>query len=86
MQTEGINIDKHFRKNLGLYFMEGLGSDGSVVKGITAVAMCDFTHIVCAVHQYVNDEMLLHTTGMKMAATTTCNTTIFFKADNFSPM
>ena len=29
MQTEGIEIDKHFRKNLG-HFTDGLGSDGSV--------------------------------------------------------
>ena len=33
MQTEGIKIDINFRKKLGLYFMDRLGSDGSVVKG-----------------------------------------------------
>ena len=35
MHTEEINIDEHFHKNLGLYFTDGLGSDGSVVKGLT---------------------------------------------------
>ena len=35
MPTEGIKIHKHFRKNLGLYFTDGFGSDGSVVKGLT---------------------------------------------------
>ena len=34
MQTDGIKIDKHFPKNLGQYFMDGFGSDGSVVKGL----------------------------------------------------
>ena len=34
MQSDGIKIDKHFPKNLGLYYMDGLGSDGSVVKGL----------------------------------------------------
>ena len=34
MQTDGIKIDKHFPKNLGLYFMDGFGSDGTVVKGV----------------------------------------------------
>ena len=34
MPTEGIKIEKHFRKNLGLYFTDGFRSDGSVVKGI----------------------------------------------------
>ena len=33
MQTDGIKIDKHFPKNLGQYFMDGFGSDGTVVKG-----------------------------------------------------
>ena len=32
LQTEGIKIDKHFCQNLGLYLMDELGSDGSVVK------------------------------------------------------
>ena len=32
MPTEGIKIEKYFRKNLGQYFMDGFGSDGSVVK------------------------------------------------------
>ena len=36
MQTKEIKIDKHFRKNLGLYFTDGLGSDGSIVKGLIA--------------------------------------------------
>ena len=34
LQTEGIKIDKHFRKNLGVYFTDGLGSDGCVAKGL----------------------------------------------------
>ena len=34
MPTEGIKIEKHFCKNLGLYFTNGFGSDGSVVKGL----------------------------------------------------
>ena len=33
MKTEGIEIDKHFPKKLGQHFTDGLGSDGSVVKG-----------------------------------------------------
>ena len=33
MQTDGIKIDKHFPKNLGQYFTDGFGSDGSAVKG-----------------------------------------------------
>ena len=35
MPIEGIKIEKHFRKNLGLYFTDGFGSDGNVVKGLT---------------------------------------------------
>ena len=35
MPIEGIKIEKHFRKNLGLCFTDGFGSDGSVVKGLT---------------------------------------------------
>ena len=35
MQTDGIKIDKHFPKNLGQYFMDGFGSDGTVVKGLS---------------------------------------------------
>ena len=34
MQTDGIKIDKHFPKNLGQYFMDGFGSDGTVVEGL----------------------------------------------------
>ena len=34
MQSEGIKIDKHFCKSLGVYFMNGWGSYGSVVKGL----------------------------------------------------
>ena len=34
MPAEGIKIEKHFRKNLGQYFTDGFGSDGSVVKGL----------------------------------------------------
>ena len=34
MQTEKIKIDKLYCKNLGLYFTDGLGSDGSVVQGV----------------------------------------------------
>ena len=34
MQTGGIIIDKHFPKNLGQYFMDGFGSDGSIVRGL----------------------------------------------------
>ena len=34
MPTGGIKIEKHFRKNLGQYFTDGFGSDGSVVKGL----------------------------------------------------
>ena len=34
MQIDGIKIDKHFPKILGLYFTDGLGSDGSVGKGL----------------------------------------------------
>ena len=37
MPTEGIKIEKHFLKNLGLYFTDGFGSDGSVVKGLKGV-------------------------------------------------
>ena len=36
MQTDGIKIDKRFPKNLGQYFMDGFGSDGRVVKGLTS--------------------------------------------------
>ena len=35
MPTEGIKIEKHFCKSLGLYFTDGFGSDGSVVKGLS---------------------------------------------------
>ena len=48
MPTEGIKIEKHFRKNLGLYFTDGFGSDGSVVKGLnrlTNVYRATNTHI-----------------------------------------
>ena len=38
MPTEGIKIEKHFCKNLGLYFTDGFGSDGSVVKGLNIIA------------------------------------------------
>ena len=34
MPIEGIEIEKLFRKNLGLYFTDGFGSDGSKVKGL----------------------------------------------------
>ena len=34
MQTESIKTYKHFPKKLGLYFTDGLGSDGSLVKGL----------------------------------------------------
>ena len=34
MQKGEIKIYKQFRKNLGLYFTNGLGSDGSVVNGL----------------------------------------------------
>ena len=34
MPIEGIKIEKYFCKNLGLYFTDGFGSDGSVVKGL----------------------------------------------------
>ena len=34
MQTDGIKIDKHFPKNLGQYFIDGFGSDGTVGKGL----------------------------------------------------
>ena len=34
-QLKVIKIEKHFRKNLGLYFTDGFGSDGSLVKGLT---------------------------------------------------
>ena len=34
MPTDGLIIEKHFCKNLGLYFTDGFGSDGSVVKGL----------------------------------------------------
>ena len=34
MPAEGIKIEKHFCKNLGQYFTDGFGSDGSVVKGL----------------------------------------------------
>ena len=33
MQTDGIKIEKHFPKNLGHYFTDGFGSDGSAVEG-----------------------------------------------------
>ena len=39
MQTDGIKIDKHFPKNLGQYFMDGFGSDGTVVKGLRVITM-----------------------------------------------
>ena len=35
MQTDGIKIDNDFPRNLGQYFMDGFGSDGTVVKGLT---------------------------------------------------
>ena len=38
MQTDGIKIDKHFPKNLAQYFMDGFGSDGTVVKGLTILS------------------------------------------------
>ena len=34
MLFEGIKIEEHFCTNLGLYFTDGFGSDGSVVKGL----------------------------------------------------
>ena len=34
MQTDRIKIDRHFPKKLGQYFMDGFGSDGTVVKGL----------------------------------------------------
>ena len=34
LQAEGIKIDKHFSKNLGLYFTDEFGADGCVVKGL----------------------------------------------------
>ena len=37
MQTDGIKIDKHFHKKLGQYFMDGFGSDGTVVKGLNII-------------------------------------------------
>ena len=37
MQTNGIKLDKHFPKNLGQYLMDGFGSDGTVVKGLSVV-------------------------------------------------
>ena len=33
-QTGGIKIYGHFPKKLGLYFTDGLGSDGSVAMGV----------------------------------------------------
>ena len=36
MQTDGIKIDKHFPTKLGQYFMDGFGSDGTVVKGLSS--------------------------------------------------
>ena len=49
MKTEGIKIDKHFHKNLGPYFTDGLGSDGSVVKGLSPnfVALAVIRNICC---------------------------------------
>ena len=38
LHTEGIKIDRHFRKNLGLYFTDVLASDGSVAKGLKKLA------------------------------------------------
>ena len=38
MQTDGIKVDKHFPKNLGQYFMDRFGSDGTVVKGLILFA------------------------------------------------
>ena len=35
MQTNRIKMDKYFPKNLGRYFTVGLGSGGSVVKGLS---------------------------------------------------
>ena len=55
MPTEGINIKRHFRKNLGLYFTDGFRSDGSVVKGlnhveVTPISASDFVEIIaCSV-------------------------------------
>ena len=48
MPTEGIKIEKYFHKNLGLYFTDGFGTDGSVVKGLnrlTNVYRATNTHI-----------------------------------------
>ena len=32
-----IKIDKHFPKNLGQCIIDGFGSDGMVVKGLTSI-------------------------------------------------
>ena len=37
IQTSGFKIDKHLHKSLGLYFTDGLGSNGSVVKGLSGM-------------------------------------------------
>ena len=37
MQTDIIKIDKYFPKNLGRYFKDVLGSDGSVSSIVAAV-------------------------------------------------
>ena len=55
MQTEGIKIDKQFCKNLGLYFTDGLDSDGSLVEGLSMNVyhflsrrhLCDTSKIFC---------------------------------------
>ena len=39
MQTDRIKIDKHVPKNLGQYFMDGFGSDGTVVKWLIGIGL-----------------------------------------------
>ena len=52
MPTEGSKSEKHFLKNLGLYFTDGFGSDGSVVKGLKRVLNSKsmiFCHYLCEI-------------------------------------
>ena len=39
MPIEGIKIEKHFLKILSLYFTDGFGSDGRVVKGLKRIGV-----------------------------------------------
>ena len=53
MPAEGIKIEKHFCKNLGQYFTDGFGSDGSVVKGLKSFSELSYTKDISYLNQYM---------------------------------